>query len=303
MFDEPFADSSQIPTFLVSKLARQQVTVALSGDGGDELFAGYRRYFRWRQVWAMLSKVPPRLRMLAAAAMNRLSDSQWNALLTPIAPLIGRSAGQVRVGQQVRKLATLFTLSSQDALYEWFLSQWHDPRALMTDLSMFPTLFPIEARRLELPAYFNRMMQIDILNYLPDDILVKVDRLSMLVSLEVRAPLLDHRVVEFSFGRVPARLKVNGAGKVLLKQVARRILPAELNVDRKSGFGIPLRAWLGEHDGELMDVLPAGLPRLFNPNSVEAVIRAGGRGLAKRDRHIFALLVLGLWSQAYGGLS
>jgi asparagine synthase (glutamine-hydrolysing) len=288
--DEPFADPSIIPTYYVCRETRRSVTVALSGDGGDEVFGGYRKYVRTVRDAHLADVIPSWVRDCAAGATRVLGRG---TKLREYARRLREDAGMNFVGRTL-----LFDEAARRRLFRPDVLAELDRGLGEPEAHLLATFETAAARDL-----VTRMTATDFAVYLPDDILVKVDRLSMLVSLEVRAPLLDHRVVEFSFGRVPARLKVNGAGKVLLKQVARRILPAELNVDRKSGFGIPLRAWLGEHDGELMDVLPAGLPRLFNPNSVEAVIRAGGRGLAKRDRHIFALLVLGLWSQAYGGLS
>jgi asparagine synthase (glutamine-hydrolysing) len=147
----------------------------------------------------------------------------------------------------------------------------------------------------------NRMIATDFQGYLPDDILVKVDRASMAVSLEVRAPLLDYRVAEFAFSRTPGDLKVRREGKILLRQLGRRLLPPALSLHRKAGFGIPLRTWLGRDAHVLLDGASSALAGLFNRNATEEVIRAAGSGLASRDRRVFALLVFELWRQAHGG--
>lgn len=225
IYDEPFADSSQIPTYLVSRLARGHVTVALSGDGGDEFFAGYRRYFRCSHVWSMLSKVPLALR-------------------TQMATLIRFAPGSGRLNQQLDRLAHVSERETQDSFYAWFMSQWPEPRCLVRGLQGDIRIFREEDRVRSLPEYFDRMMRIDAQTYLPDDILVKVDRASMRVSLEARAPLLDHRVVEFG-ATLPHELKVDGrGGKRILRHLLGRYLPVKLWQRPKAGFGVPLDSWL-----------------------------------------------------------
>lgn len=147
------------------------------------------------------------------------------------------------------------------------------------------------------------MIATDFHGFLPDDILVKVDRMSMLVSLEVRAPLLDYRVAEFAFSRVPGAFKVKHSGKMMLRQLGRRLLPPALSLNRKRGFGIPLRTWFGRDMDGLMNGTPAALAGLFNYGATEAFVRSAGRGLDFRDRRALALLVFDLWRQAYGGVS
>jgi asparagine synthase (glutamine-hydrolysing) len=225
IYDEPFADSSQIPTYLVSRLARQHVTVALSGDGGDEFFGGYQRYFRCSQLWSILSRVP-----LAARR--------------PMANLLRLVPAGGRVRQQRDRLVQLAGRTTQDSFYAWFMSQWPEPGSLVRGMEQEPGIFPEEDRRRSLPEFFDRMMRIDAQAYLPDDILVKVDRASMRVSLEARAPLLDHRVVEFA-AALPHELKVEGRmGKRVLRRLLGRYLPTHLWQRPKAGFGVPLDSWL-----------------------------------------------------------
>ncbi len=222
MYDEPFADSSQIPTFLVSQMARRHVTVALSGDGGDEMFGGYSRYAQARALWDRSSRYPAALRTLAGAA------------LAPVARGTGRFEITSQLLQQQTPLAT----------YELLVSQWNRPSQLVLGGSEPP------ARRLPATAmpdglrFEEQMMYLDSLNYLPDDILVKVDRASMAVSLESRAPMLDHRVAELAW-RLPFDARIRGGvAKWVLKEIVHRHVPRELVERPKSGFAIPLGEWI-----------------------------------------------------------
>jgi len=238
-YDEPFADSSQIPTYMVSKLTREHVTVALSGDGGDELFAGYNRYFQATKWNGRLGRMPMSARRFAAWGMTRLPPPSWDKIF---ACLPGRWPPQP--GDKLHKLAGVLT-EDEDSLYRRLVSHWTDPSALVkggTEPKTGPLWDPALADLL--PSQLDRMQYLDTLTYMPDDILCKVDRASMAVSLESRVPLLDHRVVEFAW-RLPAHLRVrHGHGKWLLRQVLYRHVPREL-IDRpKMGFGIPLDSWL-----------------------------------------------------------
>ena len=240
MYDEPFADSSQIPTFLVSQLARQHVTVSLSGDAGDELFSGYTRYLVASGLWNKISAVPAPLRRLAARGITALSPHTWNKLT---GWLPSSRAGSLW-GDKLHKGARVLDNQSIDGLYLGLVSQWsapasvvvngQEPDTLLTGLSpALPGLDPVE-----------RMMALDLVTYLPDDILAKVDRAAMSVSLETRVPFLDHRVVEFAW-RMPMHMKQHqGMGKWALRQVLYKHVPQTL-IDRpKMGFGIPIDIWL-----------------------------------------------------------
>jgi len=241
IYDEPFADSSQIPTYLLSKLTREHVTVALSGDGGDELFAGYTRYLRGDGLWRTIKASPYPLRLLAAGGIRALPAAAWSAIgyLLP---------GRVRpnqFGDKMHKLAGLLAGEPQaSAFYREVVSLWVNPRTLLRTGNERAGLLEDPRLQTIVPNFVERMQYLDTLTYLPDDILTKVDRASMAVSLEARVPLLDHRLVAFSWS-LPPELKLgNGAGKRLLRRVLDRYVPRQL-IDRpKMGFSVPIQAWL-----------------------------------------------------------
>ncbi|MGZ5257189.1 MAG: asparagine synthase (glutamine-hydrolyzing), partial [Burkholderiales bacterium] len=244
IYDEPFADSSQIPTFLVSELARKHVAVTLSGDGGDELFCGYVRYFWGRRIWNRIGRLPYRLRTLTAAALRSLSPSSWNVLFAGMNRLMSSTAVGELTGDRVHKLANVLAVSSPDALYHGLVSHWPQPQSMVHGSREPLTALTDRTQWARLSDFTQRMMFLDAVTYLPDDILVKVDRASMAVSLEARVPMLDHRVVEFAW-RVPlSRKNRNDQGKWLLRQVLYRYVPPAL-IDRpKMGFGVPIDSWL-----------------------------------------------------------
>ncbi len=243
-FDEPFADSSQIPTFLVSALARKHVTVSLSGDGGDELFAGYPRYALANQIWGTMRYFPAAGRKLAAAGMRTLSADAWNRVFKAADVLLPERIRRRRPGEQIHRFADVLSEDSRQAIYRRILSHWDPPGQVVMGALEPPTALTDPRRRAELSDFTLQMMFIDLVSYLPDDILTKVDRASMAVSLEARVPLLDHRVVEFAW-RLPMSLRIrDGQEKWLLRRVLSKYVPARL-VDRpKMGFGMPVGEWL-----------------------------------------------------------
>ena len=244
LYDEPFSDSSQIPTFLVSQLARREVTVALSGDGGDELFAGYNRHAWAQWIWKRFGWVPRPLRAAAAAALVTVPAQAWDRTFSAAGPLLPRRLRHRSPGAKLRKLAGVLPARTPDALYHRLASHWTDPAALVVDGGEPATVLTDPGRRPDLASFTERMMYFDLVSYLPDDILTKVDRASMAVSLEARVPLLDHRVVELA-GRLPLHTKVReGQGKWILRQVLYRHVPRELVERPKWGFGVPLGQWL-----------------------------------------------------------
>lgn len=244
LFDEPFADSSQIPMFLVSQLARQHVTVSLSGDAGDELFAGYNRYQITANAWGKLSRIPRSLRSLAATGIFRISPSAWNhvaAKLERILPVFGRWASP---GEKLHKSAGVMASQSVEDLYLGLVSRWRDPASVVIGGLEPATLLAGNIPTLDGLNNIERMMALDMLTYLPDDILCKVDRAAMGVSLESRIPFLDHRVVEFAW-RLPLDYKLReGQTKWVLRQVLYRHVPKELIERPKMGFGVPIDSWL-----------------------------------------------------------
>ena len=243
-FDEPFADSSQIPTFLVSALARKYVTVSVSGDGGDELFAGYPRYALANQIWDTLQHFPSMGRKLAAAGIRALSADTWNRFFRTADVFLPERIRRHRPGEQIHRFADILSEDSRQAIYRRIVSHWDPPEQVVLEAIEPLTALTDPRRRAEFPDFILQMMFIDLVSYLPDDILTKVDRASMAVSLEARVPLLDHRVVEFAW-RLPMSLRVrNRREKWLLRQVLYKYVPARL-VDRpKMGFGIPVGEWL-----------------------------------------------------------
>ena len=242
MYDEPFADSSQIPTFLVSELARRHVTVALSGDGGDELFAGYNRYFWGRRLWRYLGLVPPSIRRGLAGGLTSLSPAAWANFFERFGRFLPVVA---KPGDKLHKLAALLALPDPDTMYLGMISLWKDPAEIV--VQGVEPLTPVTDRVnwATLQDFTMRMMYLDLITYLPDDILTKVDRASMAVGLEARVPLLDHRVVEFAW-RLPLSFKIRqeGEGKWLLRRVLDRYVPRQLIERPKMGFGVPLDSWL-----------------------------------------------------------
>lgn len=238
IYTEPFADSSQLPTLLVCRMARRDVTVVLSGDGGDEVFGGYNRHLWGPRVWGLASATPRGLRGLGARALQARSPAAWDA----VAERWGRALPWLRVrtpGDKAHKLASLLETSSVDDLYTRLTSIWPDPSELVLGG---------DERARSLPhvrgSVAEQFMLRDLAGYLHDDILPKVDRASMSVALEVRVPLLDHRLVELAW-RLPESVKVSkGVGKRVLREVLARHVPRELFERPKMGFGVPIDAWL-----------------------------------------------------------
>ncbi len=253
MYDEPFADSSQIPTHLVCRAAREHVTVALSGDAGDELFGGYNRYFWGPRIWAKLAWLPYPVRHMLGAAINAVPVVGWDALSLPVNTLLPNGRGIVNAGDKAHKLAArLSGVRDLNDLYASLVSEWQDPTQVVRGDNGCSVLEPnsLLSDRLpkcDLAGAANsplRMMYRDSMTYLPDDILCKVDRAAMASSLETRVPFLDHRVAELAW-QLPLRMKImNGQGKWALRQVLYRHVAREL-IDRpKAGFGIPVGQWL-----------------------------------------------------------
>lgn len=244
LYDEPFSDSSQIPTFLVSQLARQHVTVSLSGDAGDELFCGYNRYQMTANVWHKMSAVPLPFRKLAAKGIASVSPQTWNRIVGALASVVPSAARFTNIGDKLHKGAGVLASQSVDELYLGLVSNWHDPASVVIGGQEPPTLLTGNAPTLNGLDSIQRMMALDMLTYLPDDILTKVDRAAMGVSLETRVPFLDHRVVEFAWS-LPQSSKLHGGQtKWALRQVLYRHVPKELIERPKMGFGVPIDSWL-----------------------------------------------------------
>lgn len=244
-YDEPFGDSSQIPTFLVSRLARREVTVVLSGDGGDELFGGYQRHFQAGRL-AKYNRVPHALRAAVSRLLTSASPDGWDRLFDTIGPVLPGGTRRALTGDKVHKFAGVLPARGMEAAYRTLTSHWQEPTAVVRGAGAGEpvTVLTDPARRPALSDFAHVMMALDTLTFLPDDVLTKVDRASMAVSLEARAPLLDHRVLEFAW-RLPLDLKIRGAeGKWVLRRLLERYVPRALFERPKQGFGVPIGPWL-----------------------------------------------------------
>lgn len=240
IYDEPFSDSSQIPTFLVSQLARQHVTVSLSGDAGDELFSGYTRYTAGASAWSKIERLPVALRKPLASAITSISPDTWSKLAGWLPSPIFRN----RFGDKVHKGAGVLASTSINQYYHALVSHWSDPAQVVIGGQEPTTWLTGNVPQIDALDPIERMMVLDLLTYLPDDILTKVDRASMAVTLESRVPMLDHRVVEFAWQLPQSFKQRDGVGKWALRQVLYRHVPQSL-IDRpKMGFGVPIDAWL-----------------------------------------------------------
>lgn len=301
LYDEPFSDSSQIPTFLVSQLARQYVKVSLSGDAADELFCGYNRYQMTANFWYKLTKVPILLRKLAAQGIIGISPKTWNIIASALSGLIPRSVQLANVGDKLHKGASVLSSQSADELYLGLISHWHDPASVVIGGHEPPTL--LTSNMLDLCGLddVQRMMASDMLTYLPDDILTKVDRAAMGVSLETRVPFLDHRVVEFAW-RLPQSMKLrDGQTKWALRQVLYKHVPKALIERPKMGFGVPVDSWLR---GPLRDWAESLLSEerlmdegFFNPGPIRKKWAEHLSGLRNWQHHLWDVLMFQAWRE------
>ena len=301
MYDEPFADSSQIPTHLVAMLARRHVTVSLSGDGGDELFGGYTRYFIGQKVFRRLSALPLSTRPAIARALTSLSQDVWDRLLVLGRPLLPAVLRQPNSGQRIHKLARVIAADDPDALYLELVSHWSNV-VRPGNAPEVPVTAPSGLLRVTDPV--ERMMFFDQISYLPDDILTKVDRATMAVSLEAREPLLDYRLVEFAW-TLPLSMKVRGGqGKRVLRRVLDRYVPKAL-IDRpKMGFGIPieslLRGRLREWSEALLDPAVMRAQGYLDVELIRSRWKAQMAGQGAWKHHLWGVLMFQAWLQAEG---
>ena len=244
IFDEPFSDSSQIPTYLLALLTREHVTVSLSGDGGDELFGGYLRYNLGHDLWKKIGWLPVVMRKFLAGFIEIIPMGLLDKYGQNIAKTAGRYSASGTAGAKVRALAEILTASDFEDLYKRLVSHWKFPDAIVIASKEAASLLDSSKDLDRFHDLYHRMMFLDLVTYLPDDILTKVDRTTMAVSLEARVPVLDHRVVEFAW-KLPLSMKVKEQdNKWILKQVLYKYVPEELVNRPKMGFGIPIDQWL-----------------------------------------------------------
>ena len=302
IYDEPFGDSSQIPTALVCRLARSEVTVALSGDGGDELFGGYPRYSLVPEIWRLLQLLPGSCRGFMGKFLALVPASCWDRLLTFFEPVLPGLLRQKPYGEKVSKLAEYMGATGPEEVYYRLISQWQQPRKVVRGAAEPPTLVTDRRRWAALPDPVERLMYFDLGLYLPDDILVKVDRAAMAVSLETRVPLLDHRVVEFAW-RLPLDLKIrNKQGKWLLKELLCRYIPRDLVERPKMGFAVPIAAWLRgplrDWAENLLDQRRLRQEGFFHPEPIRRKWQEHLAGKPWWHHHLWNVLMFQAWLES-----
>ncbi len=301
LYDEPFADSSQVPTFLVSELTRRHVTVALSGDGGDELFCGYNRYSWAAEIWGRTGWIPATAKAAVAGGIARIAPRRWDALFSAIGPALPRRLHAPLPGDKLHKLAGILACSSPEELYLGLVSHW-SPESVVADAPEPPTTLTDAAQWPDVPDFTQRMMYFDLVGYLPDDILVKVDRASMGVSLEARVPLLDPRVAEFAW-RLPLSMKIRDRrDKWILRQVLSRYVPNELTDRPKMGFGVPIDAWLRgplrDWAEDLLDEARLAREGLFRPGPIRQRWLEHLSGRRNWAYHLWDVLQFQAWQES-----
>jgi asparagine synthase (glutamine-hydrolysing) len=299
LYCEPFSDSSQIPTFLVAQLARQQVTVSLSGDAGDELFCGYNRYIFANKLWQKLSLFPSGSRRIAARSLTAFAPEKLNKLFGTVQDLLPVSLRIANLGDKLHKAAGVLASADVDALYLGLVSHWDDPSSVVIVVQDSSTFHISNVPKLNGLDDIQRMMVWDILTYLPDDILVKLDRACMGVSLEGRVPFLDHRVVEFAWS-LPQSMKLrDGIGKWVLRQVLYRYVPKKLIEGPKMGFGVPIGEWLRgplkSWAEELLDEARLRREGFFYPAPIRQKWTEHLSGARNWQYHLWSVLMFQAW--------
>ena len=299
MYDEPFADVSQVPTYLVSRLARQSVTVSLSGDGGDELFGGYGRYFLMKRVWNSMRPFPKPLRHAMSRMIASVPPETIDKMYKLASPLVPRNKRSFPAGDKAHKLAGVLGAESQERIYMHALTHWDNPSAVVNGACEPDTVRRFMHEAQWLPSMEEIMMLTDTVHYLPDDILAKVDRASMAVSLEARVPILDHRVVEFAW-KLPMRFKIrDGKGKWALRQVLYKYIPAAMIERPKMGFGVPIDSWLRgelrEWAEDLLSVESLERHGLFNVEAIRTKWQEHASGSRNWQYLLWDVLVFQDW--------
>lgn len=295
VYDEPFADSSQLPTYLVSQMAKQHVTVSLSGDAGDEVFCGYSRYRLTDMTWNKLSKVPVFVRKLGAKFLVAVPVKLWNQL-NHILPSRFKMSN---LGDKLHKAADVISSATVDELYYGLISHWKNPASVVIGGREPQTLLTSPSQSQVFKQNIPRMMALDTLTYLPDDILVKVDRAAMAVSLETRVPFLDHRVFEYAWG-MPQHLKMNqGVTKDCLRKILYKYVPQQLIERPKAGFAVPIAEWLR---GPLKDwaeqlIQPERLAKegIFEPQQIATLWQEHQSGKRNWQYHLWDILMFQSW--------
>ena len=302
LYDEPFADSSQIPTYLVSKLARGDVTVSLSGDGGDELFAGYNRHTWGSSVWRRNRYLPTAARRAISGALTSVTPGAWDEVFRRINPLLPRRHRTRMSGDKIHKLADVLDIRSPREFYEEVTTHWH-PGSLVIDSNEPATLVNAFSNGFREWDPTLCMLYLDSVTYLPDDILVKLDRAAMAVSLESRLPFLDRELFEFAWS-LPLSMKIrDGRGKWILRRWLAEHVPAALFERPKMGFGVPIDAWLR---GPLRDWAEELLAEnrlrnegYLNPEPVQVKWKEHLSGKRNWQYHLWDILMFQSWLEVW----
>jgi asparagine synthase (glutamine-hydrolysing) len=294
IYDEPFADSSQIPTCLLARMTRRHVTVGLSGDGGDELFAGYPRYEIGAKLWSQIDAVPGRARRTLSEALLFFQPDTWDGILRRVAP---RSIAKTLGGRRIQRFARMAQARNSGDMYVELISQWQRDDVLV-DRGFGMELGNAQQDEAG-SSSLNTMRRFDVEHYLPDDILVKVDRATMAVGLESRAPFLDHRVVEFAWTLPRRVLTRGGRGKWLLRELLDRYVPRSLMDRPKVGFGVPIGQWLRrelrEWAEDLLDERTLRAQGYLRPEPIRAMWRQHLSGDFDRESYLWSVLMLQAW--------
>ena len=304
IYDEPFSDSSQIPTFLISQLTKRYVTVSLSGDGGDELFGGYNRYSWASNIWKRMKFLPFVLRSRMAKMVFLFSPQSIDNFFKKIEIILPEKYKQTLYGDKLYKLSEILTSRSPDEIYKKLISHWKSPEELDFNSKEPETILDDFLKIKDfIPNFKDRMMFFDFLTYLPDDILTKVDRASMAVSLEARVPILDHRVVEFS-KKLPLSFKIkNGKSKWILRQVLYKYVPKELIERPKMGFGVPIDSWLRgslrDWAEDLLDEKKIKRDGFLNPEPIKKLWKEHLNGKRNWQYLLWDVLMFQAWRERW----
>jgi asparagine synthase (glutamine-hydrolysing) len=299
LYDEPFSDSSQIPTFVIAELTRRHVTVSLSGDAGDELFGGYNRYFWADGIWRKIGWLPRQTRAMFSRLLQSVPPRAWDSFFNRFMSVIPQRFRERRPGDQLHKLGEIITVQHPFEMYHGLVSHWKKPADIVLNAVEPPTALTDSSRHLDTNNHILQMMYMDLITYLPDDILVKIDRAAMGVSLETRVPFLDHRVVEFAW-KLPLSLKIrNGQGKWILRQVLYKYVPREIIERPKTGFGVPIGTWLRtelrDWAESLMDESRLRAEGFFNPHPIRQKWGEHLSGICNWQYYLWDILMFQAW--------
>lgn len=303
IYDEPFADSSQIPTYLVSKMAKSSVTVVLSGDGGDEIFAGYNRYFWAERIWKYIEKIPRPIRKTIAKSIVLISPTKLDSIARLISKIIINIKKYNNVGDKLHKIASFLPAHDEFDVYHKLVSNWKSPSELLKSGAEYPTELTTN-RNWPLNTSFTELMTyLDLVTYLPGDILTKVDRAAMSVSLEGRIPFLDKRIVEYG-AKLPQHQKVrDGKGKWILRELLYRHVPKEI-IDRpKMGFGLPIDQWLRgplkQWAEELLSAEKLDASGFFESEPIQTKLKEHLNNSRNWQHHLWTILMFQAWLEEH----